>query len=104
MPTVTATAIGKWGNSDAVRIPKSVIARAGLRRGDMVNFIVTGPGQITVYREDEHRRVVPAKGVDFNTLFSKYEGDAQAALADQKAAGPAWPDDDLVGAEWDVWS
>ena len=103
MPAATMTAIGKWGNSEAVRIPKAIITKAGLRSGDAVSFSVLGPGQIAITREDVHRRVAPAEDVSFEELFAKYRGDAGKALSDQKAAAAAWIDDDLIGAEWDAW-
>ena len=34
--------IGRWGNSAAVRIPRDVLERAGLREGQTVDLIVRG--------------------------------------------------------------
>jgi len=34
--------IGRWGNSAAVRIPKDVLERAGLREGQAVDLVVNG--------------------------------------------------------------
>ena len=42
------TALVKWGNSSAVRIPKRVLERAQLREGDPVEFDVEGQGVIVM--------------------------------------------------------
>lgn len=42
------TAIAKWGNAPAIRIPKSIMQRANLREGDAVDFEVKSPGVIVV--------------------------------------------------------
>lgn len=47
------TTVAKWGNSPAIRIPKTVMERAGLREGDPVGFEVEGPGVIVVRAADE---------------------------------------------------
>ncbi len=44
----TSGAVSKWGNSSALRIPKSVMNQAGLQEGDKVGFEVEGPGVIVV--------------------------------------------------------
>lgn len=31
--------IVKWGNSVAIRVPKTVLERSGMREGDMVEFV-----------------------------------------------------------------
>jgi antitoxin MazE len=49
MANATLTAVGKWGNSPAVRIPKAVMEQAGLAEGDEVFFEVEGPGVIVVH-------------------------------------------------------
>jgi antitoxin MazE len=42
------TAIAKWGNSPAIRVPKKVMEQAGLQEGDPVAFEVEGRGVIVV--------------------------------------------------------
>jgi len=42
------TAVAKWGNAPAIRIPKSVMQRANMREGDAVDFEVQGAGVIVV--------------------------------------------------------
>ena len=93
-----ATMIAPWGNSEAVRIPRDVLRSAGLRRGDQVRLEVNGRGRIEIVPQvQEHRRVEPARGITFDSLFKGYEGDRASNDA-------AWPNDDLVGAEWDSWA
>lgn len=93
-----ATTIAPWGNSEAVRIPRDVLRSAGLRRGDQVSFEVNRKGRIEIIPQKQpHRRVEPARGVTFDTLFKGYEG---GCLAN----GDAWPSDDLAGADWDSWA
>lgn len=48
MAIPSITAVGKWGNSPAVRIPKQVMGLAGLAEGDQVSFEVEAPGVIVV--------------------------------------------------------
>jgi antitoxin MazE len=43
-----ASAVAKWGNAPAIRIPKSVMQKANLREGDTINFEVERPGVIIV--------------------------------------------------------
>lgn len=93
-----ATTIAPWGNSEAVRIPRDVLRSVGLRRGDQVSFEVNRSGRIEIVPYGQkHRRVEPARGVTFDSLFKNYDGE-------RAATGDAWPNDDLVGAEWDSWA
>ena len=55
-PLSTArTAVAKWGNAPAIRIPKSVMQRANLREGDLVHFEVEAPGIFVVRVADVQR-------------------------------------------------
>lgn len=47
------TAIAKWGNAPAIRIPKAVIEKANLHEGDAVDFEVASPGVIVVRAAQE---------------------------------------------------
>ncbi|HLH03162.1 MAG TPA: AbrB/MazE/SpoVT family DNA-binding domain-containing protein [Bryobacteraceae bacterium] len=38
------TAVAKWGNAPAIRIPKSVMQEAELHEGDAIDFEVQEPG------------------------------------------------------------
>ena len=59
MNAVTKTQLAKWGNSLAVRIPKSVVGTARLQEGDEVTLAVGKGGAIVMrparrkYRLDE---------------------------------------------------
>lgn len=48
MAPASTTAVAKWGNAPAIRIPKSVMEKANLREGDAVDFEVKAPGIIIV--------------------------------------------------------
>lgn len=48
MPTRMDTAVAKWGNSPAIRVPKKIMEQAGLHEGDPVAFEVEGRGVIVV--------------------------------------------------------
>lgn len=48
MASASATAVAKWGNAPAIRIPKSVMRDANLHEGDRVDFEVEAPGVIVV--------------------------------------------------------
>ncbi|MBV8895690.1 MAG: AbrB/MazE/SpoVT family DNA-binding domain-containing protein [Acidobacteriaceae bacterium] len=41
-----ATAVAKWGNAPAIRIPKQVMEKANLHEGDSIEFEVQSPGII----------------------------------------------------------
>lgn len=98
--TVSATKISSWGNSDAVRIPRSLLKRVGLSSGDGVDVVVNERNNIEIVpRSRVHRRVKPMRGITFDSLFAGH--DPSAWKAD---ASPAWPDDDMVGAEFEAWS
>ena len=42
------TQVAKWGNSLAVRIPKTVAKKARLRRGDPIELRVSRPGAVEI--------------------------------------------------------
>lgn len=48
MAPASGTAVAKWGNAPAIRIPKSVMQKANLHEGDEVAFEVESPGVIVV--------------------------------------------------------
>jgi antitoxin MazE len=48
MARARSTAVAKWGNAPAIRIPKSVMQKANLHAGDTVDFEVEAPGVIVV--------------------------------------------------------
>ena len=48
MNTTTKTQLAKWGNSLAVRIPKTVVGTARLREGDELTLAVGKDGAIVM--------------------------------------------------------
>lgn len=92
------TKISTWGNSDAVRIPCAILRAVGLLSGDDVELIVNERNNIEIIpARKSHRSVRPKRGVTFDTLFSNYE-------PQEHGAAPAWPDDEMVGAELEAWT
>ncbi|MDO4289978.1 MAG: AbrB/MazE/SpoVT family DNA-binding domain-containing protein [Eggerthellaceae bacterium] len=103
MVAAQRTKVSSWGNSEAVRIPKSILRAAGLSSGDDVDVVVNESGNIElVPMERAHRRVRPVRGVTYETLFSGYKGDP---IADSQRAWPDAPNgvDGMVGAEKAAW-
>ena len=62
---MTAT-IKRWGNSAAVRIPRSVLAKANLEEGTDVDIIFEKEGEITL------RAIRKRKSIQ--ELFADYDG------------------------------
>lgn len=91
------TKISSWGNSEAVRIPRGILKAAGLASGDDVSVSVNERGNIElVPQQRAHRRVKPARGITYESLFAGYEGNAISA------SKSAWADG-FVGAEREAW-
>jgi antitoxin MazE len=42
--------VAKWGNSLAVRLPRALVDRLGLKAGDEVEIIAAEPGRIAIAR------------------------------------------------------
>lgn len=87
--------VSTWGNSQGIRIPKSVLAEAGISVGDSIEIVVTDEGFIQISKA--HRRVPADRSVTLSSLVG--EGPEAAPTDD----GKAWPTDDLVGAEREAW-
>ncbi len=58
--------IGRWGNSAAVRIPRDVLERAGLREGQSVELVVSG-------REVSIRPAQPSPRYTLDRLVAEME-------------------------------
>jgi len=43
----------KWGNSHAVRLPKSIIEEAEIKEGEELEMVVLGQGRIEISRAKE---------------------------------------------------
>lgn len=92
-----ATTVAPWGNSEAVRIPKSLLRSVGLSAGDKVTIGATERGSIEIVPTRRiHRRVQPKEGVTFATLFDGYEPTTAVDV-------PSWPSEDMAGAEAEAW-
>ena len=51
--------VSKWGNSLAVRLPKALVEKLGLKEGDEINVVAAKDGVIEVEtREDQRRRAI----------------------------------------------
>jgi antitoxin MazE len=48
--------VSKWGNSLAVRLPKALVERLGLKEGDELNVVAATDGAIEVETEKNRRR------------------------------------------------
>ena len=50
--------VSKWGNSLAVRLPKSLVENLGLKSGDELEIVSAKPTRITVERNERRERAV----------------------------------------------
>ena len=48
--------VSKWGNSLAVRLPKTLVDELGLKEGDELEVVATRKGAIEVETTEERRR------------------------------------------------
>ena len=87
-----------WGNSEAIRLPKSLLRLAHLGKGDKVNLFINSEGHIEIAPMEEiHRHVEPMKGVTFESLFRSY-----APKSDSQNNDP-WNGLPAMGAERELW-
>ena len=94
------TTIGTWGDSEAIRLPQALLKLLDLHKGGKVSWDVNERANIEIAPVPaQHRRVTAKHGVMFDSLFRDY--DPNSTL---ETAPAAWPNDDLVGAEWDAWA
>lgn len=92
------TTISKWGNSEAVRIPKDILRTVGLCAGDKVRISAEVDGSITIKADIRpHRRIKPLSGITFESLFKDYKPSSQDTT-------DAWENEDMIGAEAEAWS
>jgi antitoxin MazE len=50
--------VAKWGNTLAVRLPKALIERLGLKPGDEIEIVAAVPGRITIARADRREAAI----------------------------------------------
>lgn len=92
-----ATTLVRWGNSDAIRIPKDLLRKVGLKRGDSVEIEVNAAGRLELLPAQEaHRHVQPSRKVSAEELLQAYKG----GRLDNR---DAWPEDGLFGEEQEAW-
>jgi antitoxin MazE len=48
--------VSKWGNSLAVRLPKTLVEELGLKEGDELDVVAARKGTIEVETKEERRR------------------------------------------------
>jgi len=74
--------ISKWGNSLAVRLPKALVERLGLKEGDELNVVAASQGVIEVEtRDDQRRRALARMAARRWTLPEGYRFDRDEANA-----------------------
>ena len=91
--------ISRWGNSEAVRIPRHLLQLAGFESGEKVLIEFDSVGSLTIshgHRQGDHRRVRPRRSVSFEELFRDYGG---GRLENSNA----WAGDTPEGAEREAW-
>jgi antitoxin MazE len=97
MRCIMGTAVATWGNSEAIRIPRSKLRRVGLKNGDQVTIEVNNKGNLEIIPiRTQHRRVIPLRRLSFEELFKDYGKDP----LDNR---DAWLSDDLIGVEMQAW-
>jgi antitoxin MazE len=52
----SAMQVSKWGNSLAVRLPKALVEKLGLKQGDQLNVVAAKDGAIEVETNEAQRR------------------------------------------------
>ena len=82
--------IGRWGNSAAVRIPKDVLERAGLREGQAVD-IIPRPGAVQIQPVSNTPRYTLEQLVE--EMKRVAPGD-RPVLEDWATLPSEWPDED----------
>ena len=52
--------VAKWGNSLAVRLPKAVVKKLGLKEGDAVTIVSTGKKTLEIDRDRKREEALKA--------------------------------------------
>jgi len=72
--------VSRWGNSLAVRLPKALVEKLGLKEGDELNVVAARDGAIEVEtREDQRRRALARMAARNWTLPPGYKFDRDEA-------------------------
>jgi antitoxin MazE len=56
-----AMRVSKWGNSLAVRLPKALVEKLGLKEGDELNVVAAKDGTIEVETRESRRKAALAR-------------------------------------------
>jgi antitoxin MazE len=72
--------VSKWGNSLAVRLPKALVEKLGLKEGDQLNIVAARDGAIEVEtNQDQRRRALERMAARNWTLPEGYRFDRDEA-------------------------
>jgi antitoxin MazE len=71
--------ISKWGNSLAVRLPKALVDRLGLKEGDELNVVDVVERTLVVQKEDRRKAALERLAALNWTLPPDYKFDRDAA-------------------------
>ena len=71
--------VSKWGDSLAVRLPKALVDKMGLRAGDELNIVDVVERTLVVEREDRRRKAVENMRARKWTLPADYRFDRDEA-------------------------
>ena len=72
--------VSKWGNSLAVRLPKTLVDQLGLKEGDELNVVAAKNGAIEVEtKENQRRRALDRMAARNWTLPEGYRFDRDEA-------------------------
>jgi antitoxin MazE len=75
-----AMQVSRWGNSLAVRLPKALVEKLGLKEGDQLNVVAAKDGAIEVETsEDQRRRALERMAARNWTLPEGYRFDRDEA-------------------------
>ena len=88
--------VSTWGNSQGIRIPKTILDQAGISVGDCIDILVTDEGYIQISKA--HRKVPADRSITMESLLDGTESN------DIRPAKDPWPSDVMVGAEKESWS
>ncbi len=74
--------VSKWGNSLAVRLPKSLVESLGLKSGDELEIVSSAPAKIAVTRDKRREQAVErmrkrALALPPSHLFDRNEANAR---------------------------
>lgn len=61
--------IGSWGNTSAIRLPKTIMAALGAEKGEQLNVVIEGNRVILEKAEKEKDELT------FDELFKDYDGE-----------------------------